>query len=117
MKRTDPDIRAEVPTKGQSDAFLSDGPQGAVLNIKVLPNASKSYICDVQGGCLRIKIASAPVKGKANKECQRFLAAFFRIKRSQVIFIRGETNRLKQVLLQSLSKEDVLKRLKDDRTY
>lgn len=88
-------------------------PEGIVLNIKVFPNAAKNEIGDILGNCLRIRIASAPVKGKANKECLKLLAAFFQINKSRVIFRKGETSRLKQVLIEGIKKEEVLKRLKE----
>lgn len=96
-----------------TEKVLFETPTGIILNIKVSPNAGKNEICDVQGDFLRIRIASAPVKGKANRECLRLLAAFFKIKKSQIIFHKGESSRLKQVLLEGLSREMVLKRLKE----
>jgi len=95
------------------EKVLFETPTGIVLNIKVFPNAGKNEICDVQGDFLRIRIASAPVKGKANRECLKLLAAFFKIKKSQVVFRKGESSRLKQVLLEGASREMVLKRLKE----
>ncbi|MGA1841998.1 MAG: DUF167 domain-containing protein [bacterium] len=93
--------------------FLIEVPEGIVLNIKVFPNAAKNEIGNILGNCLRIKIASAPVKGKANKECQKLLAVFFQINKSRVILRKGETSRLKQVLIEGIKKEEVLKRLKE----
>jgi uncharacterized protein (TIGR00251 family) len=95
------------------DNFLTEVPEGIVLNIKVFPNAARNEIGDVLGDYLRIRIASAPLKGKANKECLKLLAAFFQIKKSQVIFQKGETSRFKQVLLEGVKKEQVLKRFKE----
>ena len=95
------------------DNFLTESAQGVILNIKVFPNAPRNEIGDVHGGYLRIRIATAPVKGKANKECMKLLAAFFQIKRSRVIFQRGETARLKQVLLEGVKREEVIKRFKE----
>ncbi|MBN2374280.1 YggU family protein [bacterium] len=92
--------------------FLSETPDGVVLNIRVIPNSSKNMICGPQGDCIRIKIASAPVRGKANEECVKLLANLFDIKKSRVILLRGETARNKQVLLEGISKEDVIGRLK-----
>ena len=97
------------------DDFLIEVPEGIILNIKVFPNAAKNEIGDVLGGYLRIRIASAPVKGKANKECLKLLAAFFQIKKSRVIFRKGETSRLKQVLIEGINKKDVLKTFKEKR--
>ncbi len=95
--------------------FLSETPQGVVLNIKVLPCSSKNVIADLQDNYLRIKITSAPVKGKANKECQRLLADFFKIKKSQVVFQKGMTTRIKQVLLEGMTKEAVIRKIRNDR--
>ena len=95
-----------------ADNFLLETPQGVILNIKVFPNASKNEISDIHGNALRIRIASAPVKGKANKECIKLLADFFGIKKSQVRFERGETSRSKQVLLEGIGREEIQKRLK-----
>ena len=95
------------------DNFLIEVPEGIVLNIKVFPNAAKNEIGDVLGGYLRIRIASAPVKGKANKECLKLLAAFFQIKKSRIVFQKGETSRLKRVLIEGIKKEEVLKRFKE----
>jgi uncharacterized protein YggU (UPF0235/DUF167 family) len=41
------------------------------------------------------------------------LASFFRIKRSQVVVQKGETTRVKKVLLKGITREEVLKRLHD----
>lgn len=101
------------------DNFLIEVPEGIILNIKVFPNASRNEVGDIYGGCLRIRIASAPVKGKANRECLKLLASFFQIKKSRIIFRKGETSRLKQVLLEGMKKEEFLRRFKEDydRTY
>jgi len=84
-----------------------------VLTIKVSPNAGRSKVVDIHGDCLRVRIAAAPERGKANKECVGLLASFFRIKRSQVVVQRGETTRLKKVLLTGMTREEVIKRLHD----
>jgi uncharacterized protein (TIGR00251 family) len=84
-----------------------------VLTIKVSPNAGRSEVVDVHGDCVRVRIAAAPERGKANKECVELLASFFRIKRSHVVVQRGETTRLKKILLMGMTREEVLKKLHD----
>ena len=93
--------------------FLSETREGVLLHIKVFPNAAKSEIGDLHGDFLRIRIASAPVKGRANKECLKLLATFFKVKKSQVIFKKGESSRLKMILLKDITLNDVLERLKE----
>ncbi|MGA1867250.1 MAG: DUF167 domain-containing protein [bacterium] len=95
------------------DAILAETPKGVSITIKVYPNAGKNEITDIHDNSLRLKIAAAPVKGKANKECVKLLADVFRMRKSQVVFQRGEMSRTKHVLLEGVSKEEVIAILRD----
>lgn len=74
------------------------------LRIKVSPNASKNEIVslslDGEGEeTLKIKIAAAPEKGKANAEISKFFAKTFEIPKKNVNIISGEKNPLKLIKL------------------
>ncbi len=71
-----------------------------ILYLKVTPNARKSEIVGwkedpMRGRILRIRIAPAPVEGKANSELRSFLAGWLDIPRSQVTLEKGGTLRIK----------------------
>jgi uncharacterized protein (TIGR00251 family) len=70
---------------------------GIVLNLHIQPRASKSEVCGVQGDALKIRLTSPPVDGAANKLCREFLAELFRVPRSAVEILSGETSRHKRV--------------------
>ncbi|MDR2192913.1 MAG: DUF167 domain-containing protein [Treponema sp.] len=70
-----------------------------LLDIKAVPAASKTEIADVQGNRLRVKIAAAPEKGKANAELCAFLAKSLSCAKKDVVIKTGETSRLKTVML------------------
>ncbi len=80
--------------------------------IKVIPNSSENKIAgkfiDEKGQkWLKINIASVAENGKANKELIKFLSIFFKIPKSEIEIIRGETSRLKVVRINSdISKID-----------
>jgi len=67
-----------------------------LLRIKAQPKASKDEFCEVLGNCLKVRITAPPVDGKANQHLIKFLAKQFKVSKSQVKLISGETNREKR---------------------
>ena len=74
-----------------------------LLRIKVQPNASKDAFCDVMGNCLKVRITAPPVDGKANQNLIKFLAKQFKVSKSQVELISGDTGREKRFKVSGLS--------------
>ena len=63
------------------------------------------------GDALKVRIRSAPVDGKANKELIEVLAEAFGLPKSAVTFKGGETSKTKRLLLRGVKKETILSRL------
>jgi len=78
-------------------AWLRDEGGAIVLDVHVQPGAKQSTVAGLHGDALRIRIAAAPVEGRANAELARFLAELFGVPQRQVHVLRGETSRRKQV--------------------
>lgn len=68
-----------------------------ILMVKVIPNSQKTEIVDWEGNNLKIRIAAAPDKGKANQELIRFLSAHFQVPKNQIEILQGETSRIKRI--------------------
>ena len=51
----------------------------------------------MQDNALKIRLTSPPVDGAANKLCREFLAGLFKVPKSAVEIISGETSRHKRV--------------------
>ena len=68
-----------------------------VLTLHIQPRASKNEVCGVQDNALKIRLTSPPVDGAANKLCREFLAELFKVPKSAVEIIAGETSRHKRV--------------------
>ena len=68
-----------------------------LLNIKVQPRASKDELAEVLGDSLKVRITAPPVDGAANKHLIAFLAKIFKVSKSQVTLISGETGRDKRL--------------------
>jgi uncharacterized protein (TIGR00251 family) len=79
---------------------LKQRPRPLRLSVKVIPKSSRNEIVEQQAdGTLRIKVAAAPEKGKANAELCDFLAREFGVGRSRVEVVAGHTSQRKQVVI------------------
>ena len=80
-------------------AYFSETADGVVLNVRAQPRSSRSGVDGVIGDALKVRIRSAPVDGKANKELVETLADAFSLPKSRVSFVGGETSKSKRILL------------------
>lgn len=68
------------------------------VRVKVIPRSASSGIAGaLSDGTLRVKVAAAPEKGKANEELCRILAEHYGVARSAVSVVSGRTSGLKLV--------------------
>ena len=80
------------------------------LTIKAIPNAPRTEVVGLmENGVLRIKVHSAPEKGKANQELIRFLAESFQIKKEDIVLISGAASRLKYFKIVGRDQDDLLR--------
>ena len=87
--------------------YLSETPDGVVLNVRAQPRSSRSGIDGLLGDAVKVRIRCAPVDGKANKELVETLADAFGLPKSAVVFKSGETSKTKRIMLRGLTGERV----------
>jgi len=66
-----------------------------VLNVRVQPRAASDGFAETLGDRIKLRITAAPVDGKANKHLIAFIAKTFRVAKTDVSIISGETGRNK----------------------
>ena len=81
-------------------------PEGLVVSVRAQPRSSVSGVVGVVEDALKVKIRSAPVDGKANKELVETLAKAFGISKSAVVFKGGETSKTKRLLLRGTTPDN-----------
>ncbi len=92
--------------------WYQETPEGTIINVKAAPRSSKAGLEGLVGDeAVKVKIRSAPVDGKANKELTEVLADVFDIPKSRVVFKSGETSKTKRILLHGISKETIISKL------
>jgi uncharacterized protein (TIGR00251 family) len=81
-----------VRPEPRADALLVD--------IQVVPRASRVAVGPVVGDRLRVAVTAPPVDGAANAAVIEALAAAFGVRRAGVTIVRGETGRRKTVRIE-----------------
>ena len=84
---------------------------GVVFGIKVVPGSSKTAISGLLDGKLKVKVAAAPERGKANKVLVDFLADQLGIRKKLINITSGLTSPVKYVQVSDMSSKTLLKRL------
>ncbi len=82
--------------------FLRSEKEGSIIvDIHVVPNASRTQVEGLHDGALRVRLHAPPVDGKANSALIEWLARELQVPRSSVELIRGQTARRKQLRVAS----------------
>lgn len=83
-----------------------------LLPIKAVPGASRTRILGEWQGRLRVAVAAAPQRGKANAELIAFLAKKLGLRKSDLTVIAGETSPLKTIAVEGTTPAAILTALK-----
>ena len=79
---------------------------GIIFQIKISPNSSKNEVIKTPD-LVKIKITAPPVDGKANKCLIEYLSKLFRIPKTSVEIIKGETSKEKTLLIKVLDDDKI----------
>jgi uncharacterized protein len=88
--------------------WLKETPDGVLLNIRVVPRASRNEVQGVLGEALKIRVQAPPVEGKANEAVVDFLAETLGVSPNRVTLVSGGKGRDKQVFVKGIQAAAVL---------
>ena len=88
-------------------SWIKEVSEGIIIKVKIVPNSSKNDII-FEEDFLKIKITAQPIENKANKSLVEYLSKSFKIPKTSIIIIKGETSKEKTLLLKTV---DIDKRL------
>ena len=71
-----------------------------IVDVQVVPRASRVAVGPAVGDRLRVAVTAPPVDGAANAAVIDALAAAFGVRRAAVSIVRGETGRRKTVRIE-----------------
>ncbi len=84
---------------------------GVDIPVKAVPRSSRDRVAGEIGGRLKVCVAAAPEKGRANERVAETVAAFFGLPRSMAEVVAGLSTPLKTVRLRGLSPDRARERL------
>lgn len=89
-----------------------DGKSGAALAVRVTTRAPHNELVGIQkDGTIKIRLAAAPVEGKANLELISFLAQLLGISSGKIDLVGGQTGRNKLLTITGYTSAEIQKRI------
>ena len=101
----------QTPSSASSDLppWVRESARGVELDVLVQPRASRTKVVGVHDDRLKLQLAAPPVDGAANEALIEFVSSALGVAQRLVSLIRGETNRRKTLLIESVPLDAVLK--------
>ena len=87
--------------------MVREGPGGTVVEVRVIPRASKSALAGERSGALLVRLAAPPVDGQANAALVEFLADTLGVPTRAVSIVSGDRRRQKRVLVTGMRPGEV----------
>ena len=93
--------------------MIKENSEGLVIKLKIVPNSSKNDIV-LEDEFVKIKITAQPIENKANRALIEFLSKNFKVPKSNIEILRGETSKEKTILIRTSDldkRSDIISRL------
>lgn len=71
---------------------------GIILKLKIVPNSSKNDIV-IEDEFIKVKVTAQPIENKANKSLVEFLSKKFKIPKTTIEIVKGETSKEKTIFI------------------
>jgi uncharacterized protein (TIGR00251 family) len=85
-----------------------DSPQVSRIAVKVAAGAANSAISGWRDQCLRVRLGTAPERGKANAALVALLAQSPGVSKSAIIIVKGQKSAHKILEVTGLSQADIM---------
>ena len=82
------------------------------INVRVQPKASRNQVDGFEDGTLRLRVTAPPTDGKANAGVITLLAKTLGVSKSRLEIVRGHSSRSKVVSIDTLTEQEVHRRIK-----
>jgi uncharacterized protein (TIGR00251 family) len=82
------------------------------FRVHVSPRSRQDEIVGLYEDALRVRLTAVPVRGKANRALERFLARRLGVPATSVTVVSGHTSRHKRVQVNGVSSDHILSALR-----
>ena len=85
--------------------------ESCTIKVRVQPKSSRNQVDGFQDGALRVRVTAAPTEGQANAAVIALLAKTLGISKSRLEIIRGYSSRDKVVSVDTLTEQEVRRKI------
>ena len=85
--------------------------ESCTIKIRVQPKSSRNQVDGFQDGALRVRVTAAPTEGQANAAVIALLAKTLGVSKSRLGIIRGYSSRDKVVSVDTLTQQEVRRKI------
>ena len=78
--------------------------EGLLVKIKIVPNSSKNDLI-IEDEFIKVKVTAQPIENKANKALVEFLSKNFKVPKTSIEIVKGDTSKEKTILIKVLDEE------------
>ena len=87
--------------------------EGLIIRLKIVPNSSKNDII-LEEDFIKVKITAQPIENKANKALIEYMSKTFKIPKTSIEILKGDTSKEKTLLFKITDKvkiDEIITRL------
>ena len=80
--------------------MIKEVAEGLRIKVKIVPNSSKNDII-LENEFIKVKVTAQPIENKANKALIEFLSKSFKIPKTSIEIVKGDTSKEKTLLIRT----------------
>ena len=77
--------------------MIKETSDGLLIRIKIVPNSSKNDLI-IEDEFIKVKVSAQPIENKANKALIEFLSKRFKVPKTSIEIVKGDTSKEKTLL-------------------
>ena len=77
--------------------MIKETSDGLLIRIKIVPNSSKNDLI-IEDKFIKVKVTAQPIENKANKALVEFLSKRFKVPKTSIDIVKGDTSKEKTLL-------------------
>ncbi len=77
--------------------MIKETSEGLLIRIKIVPNSSKNDLI-IEDEFIKVKVTAQPIENKANKALVEFLSKRFKVPKTSIEIVKGDTSKEKTLL-------------------
>ena len=77
--------------------MIKETSDGLLIRIKIVPNSSKNDLI-IEDEFIKVKVSAQPIENKANKALIEFLSKRFKVPKTTIEIVKGDTSKEKTLL-------------------